>query len=175
MITHLPIFGSILGALVLAYGLWTKSNQTKIAAYILFIISSTGAGIGYLTGEAAEETVENIPGVSKNLIEQHEDFAVVALVSLIILGIASIVALFLTSRKPSSARAVAVVVLFISLVSFGLVARTGYLGGQIRHTKLIQIPLLQYRLLTVKNITKINSVASYNLTPIKRTLNYYAG
>ena len=159
MITHLPIFGSILGALVLAYGLWTKSNQTKIAAYILFIISSTGAGIGYLTGEAAEETVENIPGVSKNLIEQHEDFAVVALVSLIILGIASIVALFLTSRKPSSARAVAVVVLFISLVSFGLVARTGYLGGQIRHTEINSNSASSAQAATVKNITKINSVA----------------
>ena len=27
-------------------------------------------------------------------------------------------------------------ILFVSLVSFGLVARTGYLGGQIRHTEL---------------------------------------
>lgn len=44
-INHLPIFGSILGGLVLAYGLWTKSNQTKIAAYYLLIISSIGAGI----------------------------------------------------------------------------------------------------------------------------------
>ena len=141
LITHLPIFGSILGGLVLAYGLWTKSNQTKIAAYILFIISSIGAGIGYLTGEAAEETVENIAGISKNLIEQHEDFAVIALVSLIVLGVASVVGLFLTSRKSQFTRAVAVVVLFISLISFGLVARTGYLGGQIRHTEINSNPV----------------------------------
>lgn len=69
IINHLPVFGSILGGIVLAYGLWTKTNQTKVAAYILFIISSIGAGISYLTGEAAEETVENIAGVSKDLIE----------------------------------------------------------------------------------------------------------
>ena len=136
LITHLPIFGSILGGLVLAYGLWKKSYQTKIAAYILLVISSIGGGIGYLTGEAAEETVENIAGLSKNLIEQHEDSAVIALISLIVLGVASVVGLFLTSRKSQFTRAVAVVVLLVSLITFGLVARTGYLGGQIRHTEI---------------------------------------
>lgn len=98
LITHLPIFGSILGGLVLAYGLWTKSNQTKIASYILFIISSIGAVIAYLTGEAAEETVGNIAGISKNLIEQHEDFAMTGLVSLIVLGIASMGGIFLALK-----------------------------------------------------------------------------
>ena len=63
LITHLPIFGSILGGLVLAHGIWTKSNQTKIAAYNVLIISSIGAVVAYLTGEGAEETVEKIPGV----------------------------------------------------------------------------------------------------------------
>ena len=136
LITHLPVFGSILGGVVLAYALWAKSNQTTIAAYILLIISSIGAGISYLTGEAAEETVENIAGVSKNLVEQHEEVAVITLVLFIVLGIASVVGLFLTWRKFASVRSVAVVVLLISVVSFGFVARTGYLGGQIRHTEI---------------------------------------
>jgi uncharacterized membrane protein len=136
LITHLPIFGSILGGLVLAHGLWTKSVQTKIAAYNLFIISAIGAGIAYLTGEAAEETVENIQGVVESTIKQHEEFALFALISLIILGVASIVGLFLTLRKSPLTRATAIVILFISLISFVLVARTGYLGGQIRHTEI---------------------------------------
>ncbi|MCB9251643.1 MAG: hypothetical protein H6605_04205 [Flavobacteriales bacterium] len=136
LITHLPIFGSILGGLVLVHGLWTKSNQTKIASYNIFIISAIGAGIAYLTGEAAEETVENIQGIAKNMIDEHEDFAVFALVSLIILGVASIGGLFLTLRKSALTSAAAIVILFISLISFGLVARTGYLGGQIRHTEI---------------------------------------
>ena len=136
LITHLPIVGSILGAVVLGHGLITKTDQTKIAAYLLFIISSIGAGISYITGEAAEETVEDIAGVSKNLIEQHEELAVFALVSLIALGIVSIIGLFITSKKYRYSRTVAVVVFIISLISFGLVAGTGYLGGQIRHTEI---------------------------------------
>lgn len=136
LITHLPIFGSILGGLVLAYGLWSKSNNTTIAAYFLFIISSIGAGISYLTGEAAEETVENIQGVVEANIKTHEEFALFALISLIILGVASILGLFLTIKKSTLTRTTAFVILFISLISFGLVARTGYLGGQIRHIEI---------------------------------------
>lgn len=136
LITHLPIFGSILGGLVLAHGLWTKSNQTKIASYNLFIIASIGAAIAYLTGEGAEETVENIQGVVEATIKQHEEFALFALLSLILLGVASIIGLFLTLRKSPLTRTVAITILFISLISFGLVARTGYLGGQIRHTEI---------------------------------------
>ncbi len=136
LITHLPIFGSILGGLVLAHGLWTKSNQTNIAAYNLFIISAIGAIIAYLTGEAAEETVENIQGVVEDTIKTHEEFALFALISLIILGVASILGLFLTIKKSPLTRTTAFLILFISLITFGLVARTGYLGGQIRHTEI---------------------------------------
>lgn len=136
IITHLPIFGSLLGAIVLTYGLWAKSNQTKIASYIIFIMAGMGAGIAYLTGEAAEETVENIQGVAKDMIEQHEEFADISLVSFIVLGVASIVGLWLTVRKSPLTRTAAVAILLISLVSFGLVGWSGYLGGQIRHTEI---------------------------------------
>ena len=137
LITHLPIFGSILGALVLIHGIGVKSNQTIIiAAYYVFILSSIGAGLAYFTGEAAEETVENIQGVVEANIKTHEEFALFALISLIILGVASILGLFLTIRKSPLTRITAFVILFISLISFGLVARTGYLGGQIRHTEI---------------------------------------
>ena len=136
LITHLPIFGSILGAFVLAYGIWSKSSHTQIAAYILFIISSIGGVIGYLTGEAAEETVENIAGISKDLVEQHEEFAVFALVSVIVLGVASVAGLYFTLRKSRFTRGVAMIILVSAIASFGVVAWTGYLGGQIRHTEI---------------------------------------
>lgn len=135
LITHLPIFGSILGALVLLHGIGTKSNQTIIAAYYIFVLSAIGAGIAYFTGEAAEETVENLQGVLESTIKTHEEFALYALISLIILGVSSILGLFLTFTNSTFIKTTAFIILFISFVSFGLVARTGYLGGQIRHTE----------------------------------------
>jgi uncharacterized membrane protein len=135
-INHLPVFGSLLGALVLGYGLWSKSNQTKTAAYLLFIISAIGAGIAYLTGEGAEEAVEGIQGVSEQVIKVHEESAAYALVSLIILGAFSLFVIFITNKNIAIRKTTALIALFISLVSFGLVAWTGYLGGQIRHTEI---------------------------------------
>lgn len=135
LITHLPIYGSILGGFVLAYGLWTNSTHTMIAAYLLFIISAIGAGIAYSTGEAAEETVESIRSVAEAKIDPHEDFAIYALWAFILLGATSIIGLLFTWKKWAGSKTMGFVLLFMTFISFGLVAYTGYLGGQIRHTE----------------------------------------
>jgi len=136
LITHLPIFGSILGGLVLLYGIIVNSNQTKVAAYYIFVLSSIGTVVSYITGESAEETVEELQGVVESTIKIHEEFALYALISLIILGIASTFGIILTWRSSAMSRSRAIVILVISVISFGLVARTGYLGGKIRHTEI---------------------------------------
>lgn len=141
LITHLPIFGSILGGLVLAHGIGTKSMQTNIAAYYILILSAIGAGIAYLTGEAAEETVEKLPGIIESSIKQHEEIALYALIALIILGLTALFACILTYTKSTLASSFAFVVLLFSIISFGLVARAGYLGGQIRHTEIVNTPI----------------------------------
>jgi hypothetical protein len=41
----------------------------------IFIIVALLAIPAYLTGEPTEELVENLPGVSKSSIEQHEEAA----------------------------------------------------------------------------------------------------
>lgn len=136
LINHLPIIGSILGGIVLAHAIWNKSELTKIAAYNVLIISSLGAIVAYVTGEEAEETIENIAGVMENTIKIHEDFAVYALIALIALGISSIIGLWATIKQNSYSGILSTITLVISFMAFGLVAQTGYLGGQIRHTEL---------------------------------------
>ena len=42
----------------------------------------------------------------------------------------------MTYKKSQLTRSLGIFILLLSLVSFGLVARTGYLGGQIRHTEI---------------------------------------
>jgi len=136
LITHLPIFGSLLGTLVLGYGIWKKSDTTLLASYYLLVIAALGAVVAYVTGEEAEETVENIQGVSENVIEQHADFAGYALVALIAVGVFSLLGIYFKTTKSTFAKPVTTITLFLALISFGLVARTGYLGGQIRHTEI---------------------------------------
>ena len=142
LINHLPVFGSFLGALVLAHGIYTRSNPAKIAAYNVLVISAIGAVIAYLTGEAAEETVENIAGISHDLIEEHEDGAVYSLIALIVAGSSSLLGVFLTLRKSVYVRKVAMATLLISFASFCIIARTAYIGGLIRHTEISNAPII---------------------------------
>lgn len=140
-ISHLPIFGSFLGSLVLIHGIWSKNLQTKIAAYNLFILSGIGAAIAYKVGEEAEEIVEHIQGVMQGAIETHEEFAAIALTSTLILAVSAVVGLIASSLKSVHARKISFGILILALISFGLSARTGYLGGKIRHTEIDASPI----------------------------------
>jgi len=135
-INHLPIAGTILGAVVLALALGLKSRHTEIAAYTVFILSSLGAAASYLTGEGAEHAIKEIPGIVKSTVELHENFSIYALIALIILGIASVGGIIQAQRKTKPPGKIAVSILCLSIICMGLIAWTAYLGGQIRHTEL---------------------------------------
>lgn len=136
LINHLPIFGSILGAIVLVQGLWLINGQVKIASYTILIISAIGTCIAFFTGDGAAKAVKNIDGINKDMISEHAEFAVFTLMILILLGSTSIFGIYLTIRKSNFTTVIAILILLISLSSFILVLRTGYLGGQIRHTEI---------------------------------------
>jgi hypothetical protein len=137
LINHLPIIGSLIGGLVLAHGMGTKSFQTNIAAYYILILSAIGATIAYLTGEPAEKLFKfSVLNYQDKLIHNHEEFATYALTSFIILGVVSLIALYAIYQKISYANLLAKILMALCIMSFLLVARTGYLGGLIRHTEL---------------------------------------
>ena len=129
---HLAIIGTLFAGIVLLIGLLSNTVQTRIAAFILMLISSIGGYITFKTGHEAEETVEHIKGISEYVIEQHE-FAEKALWFIILLFIASLVGLFAGKKNLSSEKKISWFILLISFVSFAVFAWTGYLGGQIMH------------------------------------------
>ena len=137
LVTHLPVFGSILGSIVLALGVKANSQTAKLAAYYVLIISALGGVVAYMTGEEAEEIVEHIDGIAKEIIEVHEESAIWALICSIVLRLLSVIGIYFTRRKAVLGRKISVIALLIALFSFIVTVRTGYLGGQIRHTEII--------------------------------------
>ena len=138
LFNHLPIIGSVIGGLILIYALLVKSAKTITAAYAVLALSAFGGVVTYFTGEGAEEIVENISGISKAALEQHESFAFFAFIGITLVGLTSLVGLFLQYKKSSLESTVAWVTFFASVVAFSLLAGAGYTGGQIRHTELSQ-------------------------------------
>ncbi len=136
MITHLPVFGSFFGALVLAYGLRAGSSSTKRSAYIIFILSAAGALLAYLTGDGAKDTVKSLTETPRNSIRAHRDLARYALAASAGLGILSLTGLITRFKSRSVSHALALIILFLAWCTFAVTTWTAYSGLQIRHTEM---------------------------------------
>ena len=136
LITHLPIIGAFIGLLILLFAYLKKDANVKTAAYLVFVVCAIGACIAYATGEGAEEVVENLPGVVEAAIETHEDAAMYSLISMIALGVMSIIGIMQIRWNISKLNFIHSLIVFLSLFSMASIAYTGNLGGKIRHTEI---------------------------------------
>jgi uncharacterized membrane protein len=132
----LPIIGAFIGLLILLFAYLKKDANVKTAAYLVFVVCAIGACIAYATGEGAEEVVENLPGVVEAAIETHEDAAMYSLISMIALGVMSIIGIMQIRWNSSKLNFIHSLIVFLSLFSMASIAYTGNLGGKIRHTEI---------------------------------------
>jgi hypothetical protein len=100
------------------------------------VVLALSAIVVNTTGESAEETVENIPGVTETALETHEDSAKPALILTLTAGLLCAVYLFFSIRKLPVRKSLFVACTVVTVLAFGAMARAGYYGGQIRHTEI---------------------------------------
>jgi uncharacterized membrane protein len=134
--THLPIFGTLIGMGILAYGILYKKTEAHKIALVIFILIALATIPVFFSGEEAEETVENIAAVSEQTVENHEELAEKVVWLMYGLGALALINLLLIVKKSSSVRAVSILTLIVSMITFGFFAQVGNLGGQIRHTEI---------------------------------------
>ncbi len=137
LLNHFPIIGTIIGIALMAYALFSKQKVLQNAALTIWVVMTLFTLPVMKTGEEAEETVENISGINKASIHEHEEAAELALWIMIALGVVSLGGLLLQNRDSNKASLLTKFAFGISLVVFIAMARTGYLGGLIRHTELL--------------------------------------
>jgi uncharacterized membrane protein len=136
MVNHLPIIFPIVGAIVLIGGFMLRSEIIKRVAYTIFIFGAIATFPAFLSGEGAEEVVENLQGVSESFIEPHEDIAKIFALLSYTLGAFSILALWSNWQQKSFKGIVSMVVLILSIVVLYFGKVTGTTGGEIRHTEI---------------------------------------
>ncbi|MBX3294947.1 MAG: hypothetical protein KF762_04490 [Acidobacteria bacterium] len=136
MLNHFPLFALVIGVPIVLYGAIRNSQAMVNTGLIIFLAAAVVAVPTYLTGEPAEDIVENLPGVSEAFIESHEDAAKIALGFAVVTGIASAVGLAIWFFKPAIQRYAATPALLLAVVTLGLMGWTANLGGQIRHTEI---------------------------------------
>jgi hypothetical protein len=135
MASHIPVIGVLLLVPLLAFALVRRSDEVaKIGLWGLAFIAGAAVAV-YLTGEPTEEGVESLAGISKQMIEQHEELALVATIILGVIGVLALIALFRARKRPLS-RGIVVAALLSVVGMSGLFGWTANLGGKIRHTEI---------------------------------------
>ncbi|MBX3282851.1 MAG: hypothetical protein KF756_10280 [Acidobacteria bacterium] len=136
-LNHFPMICSILAVPLFLYAFLRKSDELKQLALLVLIFAALVTIPVYLTGEPTEEVVEKLAGVSHDLIEQHEDSAYFAMISMMITGAIALIGMItMIAKKAAAAKFMVLVALLSAIGSAGLMARTSNLGGQIRHSEI---------------------------------------
>ena len=136
VVNHFPIIGTILGLGILIAGRVLKKNSVKNTAYYLFIVAAVFAAFSMGSGEGAEELVENMPSVGKQIIHEHEEMAENFAVVMYVLGFCSLLGIYFDYKNHVKAKLVAAIVLIIAMVSVIFGSLVGNSGGEIRHTEI---------------------------------------
>ena len=131
---HVPVIGMGLGLALLVYALILRKNEVRVASQIVLVFVALITIPVYLAGEGAEDVAEKLPGVEHEYIEEHEDAALYAIISIEATGLAALIGLLMGAR-PAAAK-FSYLVALIALFATATVGRTAWLGGHIRHTEI---------------------------------------
>ncbi len=122
--------------LVVLLGMIRKNDGAITAGLIIYVIMAVAVVPAYLSGEEAEERVENIAGVNESVIHEHEEMAELSLWLTSVSGLLALGALYTRSKQSSLAPKAALAFVVLAIIAFGQAARTGHEGGKIRRPDL---------------------------------------
>ncbi len=136
IVNHVPIMGSLFALVLLAVGLLQKNTTLMRAGLVAVVAAGVLCLPAQLTGEGAAEVVQDLPRVSRALIQAHEAAAELGFWALEGAASLALFALLLLKNNSPRARLLAVLALATTALSFGLLVRAGNLGGRILHTEI---------------------------------------
>ena len=136
VLNHFPTIGTVIGLGLFIVALVIKSDDLKQASLGIFLIMALLAIPTYLSGSAAQQAIAERDGVSEARIETHQDAALLASVFLGITGTFAWLGLWQFRRFSRPANWNVLTILILSIVTVGLMARTGTMGGEISHPEI---------------------------------------
>ena len=134
LVNHAPILGAFFAlALLVASFLFAPDVLRRTALAVLVGVGLAGAMANY-SGEPAEDAIRGFPGVRREVIHEHEEMGELSFYAAAAIGVLALGALIRWRRAPVP-RVAALGALAGAAVVSGMMAYTGLLGGQVRHTE----------------------------------------
>lgn len=135
VLNHTPIVGVPIALFVLIWGMSKKNDAIRSLGLGLMAAMCLSVLPVYLTGEGAEDQIEDQANVSKDHLEEHEEAGAAALVIVMITGGAALGTLIFRS-KGKALRLGSLFTATAAVASVGALVWTGSLGGKISHPEL---------------------------------------
>lgn len=135
LLNHLPVIGSIIGFGLFLISLFGKNDDLRRGSLIVFAATALIAIPAFASGKGAQLMLQGKPGISDAFVQRHEGAAMLALWFLEVTGAFALAGLWQFHSRARMARWNLPAVLIFSLLTVGLVVRTGNTGGEIRHTE----------------------------------------
>ena len=136
LLNHIPIIFPGLGLLIMLIGYLFSSEPIKRTAYLIFIMGAFFTIPAFLTGEGAEEILEDIQGIDMKYIKTHEHVANTFSILNYILGGISVIGIWLNWKEHNLSRIVGMCVVALSLLVLIYAKQAGLTGGAIRHIEI---------------------------------------
>ena len=89
LLNHFPVIGTMIGIGLFAVALIGKSLDLQRASLVIFLGIALITIPTYQSGNAAQHAIKNIPGVSAELMQAHNDAALLAFLFMEITGAVS--------------------------------------------------------------------------------------
>jgi hypothetical protein len=135
-VNHLPVILVPVSIAMLTAAWAKKSAELRKAGLTWLVVAAVAGGAAYLTGEPAEDVIEDLPAVSKAAIEEHEEAALLAAVATGAAGLLALGALVIGRGPAPTPGWILATTFVVALVAAGLVVWTANLGGRISHPEI---------------------------------------
>lgn len=133
---HLPIIIPMVGLLVLFANIFVRSEIVQRVAYLILILGALATIPAFFTGEGAEEVVEDMAGITKDIIHEHEETAETFAILSYILGAFSLLGLWANLKRKSFSVWLGYLIFAFGFVVLVFAQQTGTTGGEIRHSEI---------------------------------------
>jgi len=134
VLNHLPIYGTILGALALAISLVLRSRAAQITALILTLIAGASAYPVFVTGQRAYKTIRGIADdAGAERLDDHMDRAEKTIGAFYFLALLALAGLLVPIKWPRAALPLTVVTLTVAVICAGIGIYIAQAGGEVRH------------------------------------------
>jgi dolichol kinase len=136
VLNHLPIYGTILGALALAISLVLRSRAAQITALTIILLAGASAYPVLVTGQRAYKTIRSMSDdAGADWLDEHMDRAEKTIGVFYFLAVLAIAGLLVPIKWPRASFPLTAVTLAVALICSGLAVYIAQAGGRVRHAE----------------------------------------